>query len=84
MNSSIELYKEASLTADVPSHGLKAGDVGTVVELLPHPQGGPRGVILEIFSALGDTVAVVTVSETQVEPLSDDEVWAVRRLAKAG
>ena len=84
MSATIELYKQAALTADVPEDGLKSGDVGTVVEILPHPQGGPRGVILEVFNALGDTVAVVTVPETQVQPLSADEVWAVRRLARAG
>ena len=83
MSRAIELYKQAALTADVSEHGLKAGDVGTVVEILPHPQGGPRGVILEVFNPLGDTVAVVTVPETQVEPLSADEVWAVRRMARA-
>ncbi len=84
MTSTIELYKQAALTADLPKHHLKAGDVGTVVEILPHPHGGPRGIIFEVFSALGDTVAVVTVPETQVEPLSEDEVWAVRRMARAG
>jgi hypothetical protein len=84
MTSAIELYKQAVLTADLPEHALKAGDVGTVVEILPHPTGGPRGVMLEVFNALGDTVAVVTVAETQLQPLSADEVWAVRRLARAG
>jgi hypothetical protein len=80
----VQLYHEASLTIDLPHEGLKAGDVGTVVELLPHPAGGPRGVMLEIFSATGHSVAVVTVPETAVEPLSDDEVWSVRRLARVG
>ena len=82
--NSIELYKEAALRNDLPAYDLKAGDVGMVVEILPHPAGGPRGVILEVFSALGHSLAVVTVPESQVEPLSDDEVWSVRRLARAG
>lgn len=80
----IELYQQAALTADLPDHGLKAGDVGTVVEILPHPKGGERGIMLEVFNALGDTVAVVTVPESQAQPLSADEVWAVRRMARAG
>jgi hypothetical protein len=84
MSSAIELYKQAALTTDQPKDGLKSGDVGTVVEILPHPSGGPRGIILEVFNVLGDTVAVVTVPETQVQPLTADEVWAVRRLAQAG
>jgi hypothetical protein len=82
--ASIELYEDAALTSDLPDHDLKAGDVGMVVEILPHPTGGPRGIILEVFSALGQTLAVVTVPESDVQPLSDDEVWAVRRLARAG
>jgi len=81
--AAIQLYNEAALRSDLPAYGLKAGDVGTVVEILPHPAGGPRGIILEVFSALGHTLAVVTVPETQVEPLTDDEVWSVRRLARA-
>ncbi len=84
MTGTIELHKEAALTSDLPADHLKAGDVGTVVEILPHPQGGPRGIMLEVSSALGHTVAIVTVPETQVQPLSDDEVWAVRRMARAG
>jgi len=80
----VELHKEAVLTVDLPEHRLKAGDVGTVVEILPHPTGGPRGVMLEVFNAVGQSIAVVTVPETQVEPLKADEVWAVRRLARAG
>jgi hypothetical protein len=81
MSSTIELYKQAALTVDVSQHGLKAGDVGTVVEILPHPQGGARGIMLEVFNAVGETLAVVSVPETQVQPLSADEVWSVRRLA---
>ncbi len=80
----VELYKEAALTIDLPDQRLKAGDVGTVVEILPHPSGGPSGVMLEVFNALGESIAVVTVPESSVEPLSQDAVWAVRRLAKAG
>jgi len=72
----IELYKEAVLTIDIPDERLKAGDVGTVVEILPHPTAGPRGAILEVFSAVGNTLAVVTVPESAIEPLSDDESMA--------
>ncbi len=83
MISMLKLHQQAALTADLPDRGLKRGDVGTVVEILPHPQGGVRGVMLEVFSAVGDTIAVVTVPETQLEALSADEVWSVRRMARA-
>ena len=32
-----ELYKEVALRRDVPEHGLKAGDVAMLVELVPGP-----------------------------------------------
>ncbi len=82
--NAIELYKEAVILRDIPESRLHVGDVGTVVEFLPHPAGGPRGVMLEVFNVLGDTIAVVTLPETDIEPLADDEVWHARRLARAG
>jgi hypothetical protein len=78
-----ELYKEAVILRDLPEARLHAGDVGTVVEILKHPADGPRGVMLEVFNVLGDTIAVVTLPETEVEPLADDEVWHARRLSRA-
>ena len=59
------------------SKGLKKGDVATVVER--HASvGGEDGYSLEIFNALGDTMAVVTVPESMIEPLTRDEVFTVR------
>ncbi len=40
--------------------------------------------MLKVFNVLGDTIAVVTLAETEVEPLANDEVWRARRLARAG
>lgn len=81
---SIELFKEVSLRRDLPVEGLRAGDVGTVVEILPHPASGPRGIMLEVFNAVGDTVAIVTVPETDVDALTANEVFAVRPLSRVG
>jgi hypothetical protein len=81
---SVELFTEVALRRDLPDKRLRAGDVGTVVEFLPHPSGGPRGVMLEIFNAVGESLAVVTIPETDVEPLKADEVFAVRPLSRAG
>jgi hypothetical protein len=33
-----------------------------------------------VFNALGESIAVVTVPRTDVEPLAADEVLAIRRL----
>lgn len=75
---SLELFKRVALTVDVPEH---KGDVAVVVEFVPHPDGGKHGCALEVFNALGKTIAVVVLPESAVEPLTNDEVLAVRKIA---
>jgi len=81
---SLELYQRISLLRDLPEHRLHRGDVATVVDWVDHPHGGERGCVLEIFNALGKSLAVTAVPLSAVEPLRDDEVLAVRPLARAG
>jgi hypothetical protein len=77
-----ELFEEVVLRKDIPERGLKRGDVATVVEC--HPvSGGECGYSLEVFNALGDTIAVITVPESSIEPLTENEVFSVRSLATA-
>ena len=78
-----ELFDRVALKTAVPQHGLLAGDVAILVDFVDHPSGGPRGCVLEVFDALGESIAVATVPETAVEPLRADEVLAVRPLAVA-
>lgn len=80
---SVELYRYAKLRIDVPVQHFKAGDVGTVVEFLPHPSGGPTGVMLEMLNALGESIDLVTVPETALERLNSDDIWVVRRRVTA-
>ncbi len=61
------LLEEVVLQGDIPDKGLKKGDVATVVERHPIP-GGEDGYSLEVFNAIGDTIAVVTVPESLIEP----------------
>jgi hypothetical protein len=81
---SLKLYEDVSLRRDVPEEGLKQGDVATLVEIVPGPPGQPRGAVLEVFNALGHTVCVTSVSVEDIEPLREDEVLSVRKLARAG
>jgi hypothetical protein len=39
---------------------------------------------LEVFNALGESIAVVAVRLSDIEPVRADEVLAVRELTKAG
>ena len=76
-----DLFSRVALADDLPQHNLRVGDVATVVE---HHSGNPGqepGYSLEVFNAVGDTVAVVTVKESQIEPLNAKEILHVRPLA---
>lgn len=77
------LYQRVALRRDLLEHGLKRGDVAVLVDYVPHPGGGEDGCLLEVFNALGDSIAVVTVGESEIESLKADEVLAIRPLAKA-
>jgi len=75
-----KLFEEVILLQDMPEKALKKGDVATIVE--HHPvAGGEDGYTLEVFNVLGDTIAVVTVSETAIAPLTEKEIFSVRSLA---
>ena len=75
-----ELYKDVALAVDIPEHRLKRGDIAKVIEYLPAPSGSEPGYALEVFNAVGDTIDVLTVAESEIEPLSPDEVWHARHI----
>ena len=65
------------LTHDLPEHELETGDVGAVV----HRYSDGTAFEVEFVAAEGRTVAVVTLSESDVRPMSKDEILHVRELA---
>ena len=75
-----QLFTRVALKDDLPKHGLRRGDVATVVETYPAGEGQEQGYSLEVFNAIGETIAVVTVRESQIESLAPDEILHVRRL----
>jgi hypothetical protein len=77
-----ELYRQMALSDDLPEHGLRRGDVATLVEHHPGQPGQEDGYSLEVFNAIGDTIAVVTVRESQIEPLTADELLSVRPMTE--
>ena len=77
-----ELYTDAVLTRDVPSHGLRAGDVVKIIDHHSTPDG-EDGYSIEVFNAVGDTLAVTAVAESFLEALMPNEVFSVRRLPLA-
>jgi len=79
---SYKLFEEVVLTKDIPKRGLKKGDVATLVEHHPVSEG-EDGYSLELFNAVGDTIAVITVPESSIEPLTKNEIFSVRSLEAA-
>ena len=79
----LPLYQRVALRRDLLEHDLKKGDVAVLVDYVPHPAGGEEGCVLEVFNALGESIAVVVVRESEIEDLQADEVLAIRHLAKA-
>ncbi len=77
-NMKYSLFSRVALTTDLPDFNLKAGDVATIVDA--HETANLNGYSLEIFNAKGDTITVVVVNESQIEPLRDDEVLHVRHI----
>jgi hypothetical protein len=80
---SLPLYQRVALRRDLPEYNLRRGDVATLLDYVPHPEGGEQGCLVEVFNALGESIAVVAVPKSDIEELRADEVLAVRPLAKA-
>lgn len=79
----LPLYERVALARDLEEHGLRKGDVAVLVDYVPHPHGGEEGYLLEVFNALGESLAVIAVRASDAEPMKADEVLSVRHLAKA-
>jgi len=78
-----ELFTRVALKQDLPEHNLRAGDVATVVEEHVGRPDQETGYSLEVFNAVGETITVITVRESQIEPLNGNEVLHVRQLDEA-
>lgn len=61
------------LRRDVPERGLRAGDLGAVVEIY-----GEHGLEVEFLQASGQTKALVTLTATDVRAVAANDILAVR------
>ena len=76
------LYSRVALDVDVPTEGIRRGDVATIVEHHASPAPGVEpGYSVEVFNAVGETLSVLTLPESSFEALRRDEVLSVRSLA---
>lgn len=63
------------VTSDLPTHGLKRGDVGAVVQVY-----SAQAVEVEFITAAGSTRAVVTLGTDKLRPVGRNDLLAVRQL----
>jgi hypothetical protein len=75
----LELFMETKLACDLPEHHLRRGDIVKLVDHHIAPDG-TEGYSIEVFNAVGDTIAVTAVPATTLEVLRDDEVLSARTL----
>lgn len=66
MKSTYTLFSQVALAEDLPEHHLKRGDVATVVEHYPMPDGEEDGYSLEGFDTPNITIEVAA---SQIIPL---------------
>jgi len=74
----IKILETVVLDRDLPEYALKRGDVGAVVECYP-----PEGLEVEFVTGAGRTQALVTLKVSDVHPVADNELLAVRRVDAA-
>lgn len=75
----IEELNRVILTEDLPSYGLKKGDLGTVVLI----HGNSKGFEVEFVSLDGETVAVTSLLVHQIRPIGQHEIAHARPLLVA-
>jgi hypothetical protein len=66
------------LLHDLPKAGLRAGDLGAVVQVY-----GPDAVEVEFVTASGRTLALETLSARDVRAVSDDDLLTVRSASRS-
>lgn len=70
------VYRELDtvvLVRDIPEAGLRAGDLGAVVQVY-----GTEALEVEFVTVAGRTQALRTLALTDVRPMADDDLPAVR------
>jgi hypothetical protein len=73
-------FQQVALAKDIPENKLRCGDLATIVDIHP-ANGGEVGYSIEVFNALGETIAVTTVPESVLEELTANDVLHKRSLA---
>ena len=76
-----DTYGDVILTRDVTEHGLRAGDVGTVVERHASAAVPEEGYTVEFFDMTGNTVTVATLPASALRVPTPADRPTVRALS---
>mgnify|MGYP001377395222 CR=1 FL=1 len=71
-----KLLDTVVLDRNLPQHGLRAGDLGAIVEVYE-----PDGLEVEFVTASGKTQALVTLNVDDVRPVQESDLVTVRSVA---
>lgn len=74
-----DMCGDVVLTRDVPEHGVRAGDIGTVVERHVVPGVSEEGYSVEFFDMAGNTVAVAALPASALRQPTAADRPAVRQ-----
>ena len=66
------------LNRDLPEYGLRAGDLGAVVEVY-----APDGLDVEFVTASGRTEALITLKVSDVRAVEDTDLISVRPFSRS-
>ena len=66
------------LVRDIPEHELRAGDLGAVVDAAE-----PDELEVEFVTASGRTTALVSLRSSDVRPIADSDLVAVRSVKRS-
>jgi hypothetical protein len=72
------LHQTVALTHDIPDTGLQLGDLGAVVAI-----HDPANVEVEFVAASGRTQSLLTLSNSSLRAIGDQDLIAVRSLVTA-
>jgi hypothetical protein len=74
----IQVLDTVVLMKDIPSHGLRKGDLGAVVDTYE-----PDGLEVEFVTGSGRTRALITLKVDDVRSVSETDILAVRSVDAA-
>ena len=75
---SIKELDTVVLETDMPSHDLRRGDIGAVVQIYTS-----EAIEVEFVRASGHTQALITLTPSQIRPVGPKDIPAVRQLDPA-